>query len=414
MADVLTDAQLIDTMKVVAKHGSANAAAATELGIQMAQVRGRLQIAKARGLTANTVIKDPLVKAKIDIADLRRQVAQLEREEDTAKAIRQEIFNLAAHTPEPPAWLTDTRKGTANRGTPFAMWSDWHYGEVVRPEEVGGVNNFNAKIAAQRIKRLTDQTIELCFEHMGRADKEYPGIVVMLGGDMISGDIHEELMATNDRTPHQCINDLTDLIAAALTQMADKFGRVFVPCVVGNHGRGTHKPRMKGRVFTSFEWNIYCALERHFKVMKDKRVTFMIPEETDAYFTVHGHRTLLTHGDSLGVKGGDGIIGSIGPIMRGAMKIGRSESQIGRDIDTLVMGHWHQLLWLPGVIVNGALKGYDEYARLALRAPYSRPVQALWFIHPHHGRTAHWPVYLDEPKKFTTGKEWVSILQEKR
>jgi hypothetical protein len=64
-------------------------------------------------------------------------------------------------------------------------------------------------------------------------------VIVCLGGDMISGDIHEELFATNDRTPQQCINDLSDLLASALERMADKFGKVFVPCVVGNHGRSS-------------------------------------------------------------------------------------------------------------------------------------------------------------------------------
>jgi hypothetical protein len=37
----------------------------------------------------------------------------------------------------------------------------------------------------------------------------------------------------------------------------------------------------------------------------------------DVHYRVYGVRFLLNHGDMLGVKGGDGIIGAIGPIMRG-------------------------------------------------------------------------------------------------
>ena len=56
--------------------------------------------------------------------------------------------------------------------------------------------------------------------------------------------------------------------------------------------------------------------------------------------------------------------------MRGSIQIGRCEAQIGRAVDTILMGPWHQRLWLPGCVVNGALKGYDEYARpSAMRAP---------------------------------------------
>lgn len=172
------------------------------------------------------------------------------------------------------------------------------------------------------------------------------------------------------------------------------------------------KPRMKGRVFTSFEWNIYCNLERYFR--NDKRIQFMIPEGADAHFKVYNTRFLLTHGDSLGVKGGDGIIGAIGPIMRGSLKIGKAEAQIGRDFDHILMGHWHQYLTLPGVIVNNSLKGFDEFAHLALRAPYSRPSQALWFCHPEHGITARWEVFVEGPRKATKATtSWISWKQEK-
>ena len=80
------------------------------------------------------------------------------------------------------------------------------------------------------------------------------------------------------------------------------------------------------------------------------------------------------------------------------MKIRNSESQIERDFDTIMMGHWHQYLTLPGLVVNNCLKGYDEFARSALRAPFSRASQALHFVHPEHGITAHWEVYLQGRK----------------
>lgn len=348
-------------------------------------------------------------KKNLEIIDHKRTIEQLRRNNDTAEKIRAEIFDLAEHTIEPPTWLTGRGVPSGERGGPMTVWSDFHYGEVVNPDEVGGVNAYDMKIARQRFIRLVDTTIDLCTNHMGRSKVAYPGIVVCLGGDMIGGDIHEELMATNDRTPHQSVNDLTDLLAGGLEKIADQFGRVFVPCVVGNHGRSTRKPRMKGRVFTNYDWSIYCNLERHFR--KDKRIQIMVPSETDAYFAVFGHRFLLTHGDSLGVKGGDGIIGVLGPIMRGTLKVGQSEAQIGRAFDTLVVCHWHQYITLPGLVVNNAFKGYDEYARLALRAKYSRPSQALWFVHPEHGITAHWQVYVDKLRSAEHSKTWVTWQQ---
>lgn len=345
-------------------------------------------------------------KKDAEIADLKRTVTNIRRDNDTAEKIREELYSLSAHQLEIPEWISGRAVRNGARGGPITIWSDFHASEVVSKAETGGVNEFNSAICTKRFHRLVDTTIDLCFHHMGRANVAYPGIVVCLGGDMISGDIHEELAQTNDRTPHQCVHDMVDLLGGGLDRMATKFGRVFVPCVVGNHGRGTKKPRFKQRVFTSFDWSIYCSLARDFR--KDKHIRFYIPDEADARFTMYGHRYLLTHGDSLGVKGGDGLIGAIGPIMRGTLKLNRQESQIGRDFDTCVMGHWHQYLTLPGLIVNNALKGYDEFAHLALRAPYSRPSQALWFTHPEHGITAHWQVYLEGRKHFEKmDNEWI-------
>jgi hypothetical protein len=345
-------------------------------------------------------------KKNAELNAANQTIRQIRRDNDTQEIIRTKIYGLSAHTPEPPKWITGPGGASGKRGCPVTIWSDWHYGEVVNPDDVGGVNEFNAKVAKKRVHKLVDTTIDLSYNHMGRSAQKYPGAVIMLGGDMITGDIHEELQNTNDRTPQEAINDLTDILAASLDKMASSFGKLFVPCVVGNHGRSTRKPRMKGRVHTNYEWNIYCNLEREFR--KTKNIQFLVSGEADAYFAVFGHRYLLTHGDSLGVKGGDGIIGALGPILRGALKVGRSEAEIGRHFDTLVMGHWHQYVSLSGIIVNNSLMGLNEYGHLGLRAPNTKPSQALWFNHPEHGITARWEVFL-EPKKVSQGeKVWVS------
>ena len=348
-------------------------------------------------------------KKNAELTSAKQTIAELHRENDTAESIRQKLYSLSAHDPDPPTWVTKATTQSGTRGCPMTIWSDWHWGEVVQAEEVAGVNEFNAEIAKKRVQTLVNATIDLSFNHMGSAKVGYPGAVICLGGDMITGDIHEELEATNDRTPQEAIEDLTDVLCSALDNMATKFGKLFIPCVVGNHGRSSKRPRAKGRVHTSYEWNIYCNLARYFR--KTSNIKFLIPGDTDAYFSVFGHRYLLTHGDSLGVKGGDGIIGAMGPIVRGAIKVGRSESQIGRDFDSIILGHWHQYLTLPGIIVNNSLIGYNEYARTGLRAPYSRPSQALWFSHPKHGVTAHWQVYLEDQRKTQTEKSWVSWQQ---
>lgn len=411
MSDTLTDADLVERLKLVKKHGGNRTNAASEAGVGRAAFSESVTWALKKGLTAEIKIEDPLAKITTKLKIAERTIAAIRRENDTAESIRQTIYGLATNTPDPPKWLGNAHTSGVP-GTPMMIWSDWHWGEVVKPGEVGGLNEFNSQIAAERLTRLVDHSIGLIRPIVPKSKQD--GIVICLGGDMITGEIHDELTDTNDGYVQQSLLDLQEKLISAITRMADEFGRVFIPCVVGNHGRMTMKPRMKGRVYTSFEWNLYCQLEMYFKARKDTRVSFYIPGETDAYFTVNGHRFLLTHGDSLGVRGGDGIIGAIGPIMRGSFKVGRSEAEIGRNFDTILMGHWHQYISTRGIIVNNCLKGYDEYARLGLRAPATPASQALWFVHRKWGVNHQSEVFVQDPFRQATSDAWVAVFDKNR
>jgi hypothetical protein len=50
------------------------------------------------------------------------------------------------------------------------------------------------------------------------------------------------------------------------------------------------------------------------------------------------------------------------------------------------------------IIINGSLKGYDEYAH-AHNFQYEPPQQAMWLTHPDHGITFNMPVFLTESAK---------------
>lgn len=401
-----TDAEIILALRAVKEHGS-NRAAGHALGVNASNVDRRVKLAQSRGLTAESPLRDPLEKAKDELRVARAALASVHRQNDTAEAIRSSIYRLRNIDAAPPKWLTKPIQ-IEGPGTPMLLLSDLHFGEVVRPEEVAGINEFSTPIAEKRLARVIERFIALVRHHM---PKGVPGAVIMLGGDMITGDIHQELTDTNDEYVLQTVRRLKGLLFKALLRLADEFGTLYVPCVVGNHGRATLKPRMKGRVHTSYEWNIYTDLEERFQAIGDKRVKFEIAEQTDVLFAVHGHRFLLTHGDALGTKGGDGMIGAIGPIMRGAIKTGKSEAQIGRDFDTIVMGHWHQYFSTRGIIVNNCLKGYDEYAKIMLRAPATPASQAMWFVHRRWGINTAMEVYAQDPFNLDRVKNapWVSV-----
>lgn len=101
------------------------------------------------------------------------------------------------------------------------------------------------------------------------------------------------------------------------------------------------------------------------------------------------------------------MIGALGPIIRGDHKKRSRNAQIGLAYDTMIMGHWHQYIHHGRVIVNGSLKGYDEYASQN-NFGFEAPQLALWLTHPRYRITYRMPVYLSE-QQLATKSEWVSI-----
>jgi hypothetical protein len=368
---------------------------ATQLGIGETSVRRHVK--KIEGAERVEKTKDA------ELTGLRQQVKSLEKRILTDARVESEIMKLAAAPIEPPEWLTrvKAKKEKFFAGVPTFFASDWHFGEVVRPAEIGGLNEYNVDIATKRAATFVNVGIELLRDHMPRS--KYDGCVLALGGDMVSGDIHDELAQTNEIESIPAVLKMTGLISEMIERLADEFGRVFIPCVTGNHGRTSRKPRMKRRNHTNFDWLLYNMLAMQF--VKDKRVTFQIPEGPDAYFRVYNTRYLLTHGDQF--RGGDGMIGAIGPIFRGDKKKRARNAETEFSYDVIMMGHWHQYIHLAQLIVNGALKGYDEFA-FAGNFGFEPAQQALWVTNPEHGITFRMPVYVQRRAKGET-VPWVSV-----
>ena len=402
-----TDAQLQEAMDAFHKVGTKTGAAKL-LGLPHGTYDHRYYAAESKGFkpSIKSIVKDTddtlskLAEARDRIRQLESSIAAQAKDDLSAEYIKKAIIKLNDSKVKVPSWTVKKPKKHTSAGIPTLFASDWHWGEIVDPNQINGVNEYNIAIAQDRAKVMVEKAIDLLKNHV--AHSNYPGIVFVLGGDMVSGDIHEELMATNEMEIMPTVIDLFGVLTWCVNTLADEFGQVFVPCVSGNHGRNTHKMRAKGRNFTSFDWLLYQFLAKRFE--NDDRVTFHIPDGSDAYYAVYGHKYLLTHGDQF--RGGDGVIGALGPIIRGDHRKRSRNAQIDMEYDTMLLGHWHQLIQLERLIVNGSLKGYDEYA-YANNFGFEPPRQALWLTHPEHGITFSMPVYVDR-KERTFSKDWIS------
>lgn len=345
-----------------------------------------------------------IVALEDEVRRLKAALVAAHRETLDEETVRLLLGRLSAAPEEPPDWLVAAPviTGARTAEVPVVIWSDWHLGETVSRAETNGINAYDLDIASTRVRSLVESVVRLCRHH---GPGSYPGIVVNLLGDFVSGGLHAELAKTDAEEAIPAALRARDLLVWALERVIAEFGRVYVPCAAGNHGRNTLKPEFKRYVFKNYDWLIYQLLARHFHGRPE--ITFDIRTANEVRYRIFNQRYLAMHGDMLGVKGGDGIIGAIGPIMRGEVKTRGQAASSGRDYDILAIGHWHQELWLPRAIVANSLKGFDEFAKNALRAPPSEPSQPLWFVHPRRGITSRWNVKVEAPPT-QEAAPWVS------
>lgn len=359
--------------------------------------RDRMQSLRALSPKEKTAI-DHARALERELERTRRDLLDYQKRERSEAALAQEVADAPM-----PKWLAEGGYPKGGPGVPTLFLSDWHWAEKVRAAEVGGVNKYDLPTAQASAVRTFEGAVDLATNHMVRP--EYPGIVVPLGGDFIDFllGVQHTSEEPNELLVRESMRDLAGYMVAGLIRLADVFGHVFVPAVPGNHGRLTKRMPTKQTAATNLDSIFYDKLQD--RLAHDGRITFAISRGSDIRYRVYGHTYLLTHGYQF--RGGDGIIGAIGPIVRGDKKFRARNSQITRDYDTLLIGHWHQFMPLPGVIVNGSLKGYDEYA-YQNGFQFQPPMQAFWFTHPDRGITCYWPIQCRSKVRMAPNP-WVSI-----
>jgi hypothetical protein len=256
--------------------------------------------------------------------------------------------------PDPPKWLRP-RKPSPRDAFVVAMLSDCHWDEVVRAEDVAGVNAYDRAIATDRTRAWAD-SLALLPETGPEANVK--GLVLLLGGDLTCGLIDSLHLVDSEDTTLATLLYWSEQAAASIRLLADAYERVHVPVVVGNHGRMTAKKRTHLAARDNTDFHLAHLIRR--LLADDRRVTWQIDEAPDAEFPVFDQRHVLTHGDS--ARGGSGIGGVFPPIMRMVARKQQRQAALGRPFDHLWLGHFHQVIYGPSWSCNGSMKGYDGYA----------------------------------------------------
>jgi hypothetical protein len=383
----------------VAKCGGNKTEAARSLGISRGALRSRLIGVAAKGLNiASPPVQEslppppPMPKEIHDAAFWRKKAASQAREIGELEHLAEQLAGVRGIPYQVPEYAAPAPSSGRAQSVIGIHWSDTHMGEVIDAEEIGGINAFNSEICRQRLRR---HIIAAC--NIGTRwadDTDCVGAYFALGGDLISGDIHEELRMTNDLTSHEQVQAMVEEASAAIRLLKDAFGRVHVTCVPGNHGRNTHKATAKLYARLSYDMMIGAMVQRDF--VNDPRVTFQMSAAKDQVTPIFGRNVLSTHGDKMGTGGGQGFAGPFLPIVRGAKKVMAQYASKGTNIDLMLHGHYHTSGNPGNILSNGSVPGYSEYGD-DLRFVIEPPQQNLFLMHSRWGLRERMPIQLEEP-----------------
>jgi hypothetical protein len=259
--------------------------------------------------------------------------------------------------------------------------TDWHIGEVVRPEQVEDFGESNYQMACARIGRL-GHMIAAQTDLMRNAYTVNECHIIGTA-DWISGDIHDELIRTNEfPAPVQSVK-AGFLLGAFIAGLSPHFNQVKVDLITaGNHDRLTRKPQSSDGGLNSFGY-IACEIaKQHASACKN--VSIKVHSALSAIVEVAGLRYLTTHGD--GIKGTWGI--PFYGIERKKQKeaMARMNMVEAKHFDKILIGHFHTALNHEHWMIGGSLTGTTPHDHKEGR--HSKPHQTSWFNHPRHGEFA--------------------------
>jgi len=395
-AHPVSDFLLQEAIDAVAKCNGNVTAAADMLKMARATLQNRLKHAAHKGMVPGdrVIIEErQMTPSEVhDAAFWRKKFQDSARESAELQHILEKLSGVRGVPYSVPEWAMPQPEARRAKSVIGCLLSDVHMGEVIAAEEIQGINAFDSGVCRARLRRYF--TAVCAIGQRWASDTDCMGAIVALAGDLISGDIHEELRITNDLTAHEQVQAMVEECAAGIRHLLETFGRVHVIGVPGNHGRNTPKPTAKLYARLSYDMMIVAILQREFA--SDERVTFQANSAKDQITPIFGRTVLTTHGDKIGTKGGMGFAGPMLPIVRGSKKIEAQQAGIGRRPDLIQFGHYHTTGNPGHVLSNGSVPGYSEYAD-DLRAVIEPPQQWAYLLHSKWFLRERMPIQLEDP-----------------
>ena len=317
---------------------------------------------------------------------LHREVDKLRRQVKRLKLIQGIVAESArvALSNAPPVMVPKPQRQPRRKETEVAVahLSDVQWGKKT--------DTYSSEIAKARCLEYAHKVVKCINRHRHYANVDE--IVLLMGGDMISGEI---IFTGQPHEIDQCVLDQAvrgapACFASIIFYFLEHVRRVRVATVPGNHGRAVPK-HVAGNPKTN--WDVVAYEVTQHMVEKAaagrNRVSWQHAKDWYVIEDVLGHKLMMIHGHELRSSAHTSILNSMGGWI----------DSVKEDWHHLYIGHFHNLrtgyLNRRAYYINGTTESDAEYARQRL-ASAGRPVQRLQFFNKSHGMVADRPIYLDE------------------
>ena len=325
------------------------------------------------------------------VSELRSQIAQ---KDNVLKLYKKEhgkledFFAQISSTILPVLPLESVyEKGSGKVGTPciaVMRISDGHMGAVQLPDEIEGFGEFNPKLARSR---QIDYAKRFCkWVDVNRGAYQIDEVAVLVTGDLISGDIHDELRITNAfPTPVQCVH-AAEVLVEQIRIVASDFAKVTVHFLVeDNHARLTKIPQAKEAGYNSLNYIVGKLAEVYLSRVRN--VEFNIYPQFEKVVSVLNRNYLIAHGH--GIRGWMGVPWygverHLGKEAKNRLQLIMDDITRAKDIGfhKYVFGHFHTYFETDFYSCCPSVSGTDAYDHQNGR--HALPGQSSWLVHPKY------------------------------
>ena len=298
--------------------------------------------------------KDEAYKERVRLQDARREYTKELRAEARYENLVEILQNeLSKLTDDDMCRFGEKHLHINNKKPKYAvlMLSDWHYGALCDSQW----NYYDTVVAEQRAEDLVVKTQKYILA-LGITD-----LIVEINGDMIEGLISISSRVSSEESVVEQIIGVSKILTRCIQSLKPYVKNIKVVTTLGNHGRLVSDKKQQGYEHENFEMLIpeflRMALDDEIQIISSNGLDFVKYEFDDKTICLtHGHHD------------------KVGSAIANMVKVYKVVP------DEVHLGHYHHMSDLNEsdihVVVNGSLKGIDDYGLQATRST-TKPSQNL-------------------------------------